>query len=191
MECYVILAERWPQLTVHAEMQQASRTLKAKSWWSICGIRSLSIQSLAMYILWAFMSNISVHNPFRIGMQTILRAKLKVKFDFSLVVWLHSTYGLQSLTIHVFAVTATPLGVYADGYAGDKLWKWIIWYFSFNELDGIVQKFTGDEHHLWQELGETRKASNAFRHISCPTLSMTNLTMLLVFDEELTINHTD
>ena len=34
---------------------------------------------------------------------------------------------------------------------------------------------------LRQELGETRKASYAFRHMSCPTLSMTNLTMVLVF----------
>ena len=45
------------------------------------------------------------------------------------------------------------------------------------------------EHHLWQELGATRKASYAFRHMSCPTLSMTNLTMVLVFDEDFKITH--
>ena len=44
---------------------------------------------------------------------------------------------------------------------------------------------------LRQELGATRKASYAFRHMSCPTLSMTSLTMLLVFDEDFKITHTD
>ena len=45
-----------------------------------------------------------------------------------------STYGLQSIiNIHALAVTATPLGVGADGYAGDKLRRWILWYFLFQQ----------------------------------------------------------
>ena len=52
------------------------------------------------------------------------------------------TYGLQSIVnIHALAVTATPLGVGADGYAGDKLRRWILWYFLFKEQDDIVQEF--------------------------------------------------
>ena len=52
----------------------------------------------------------------------------------------HSTYGLQSINTHVYAVTATPLGFHVDGYAGDKPWLWITWYFSFNEQDDIVRQ---------------------------------------------------
>ena len=65
----------------------------------------------------------------------------------------HSTYGLQPIHIHAYAVTATPFGFHVDGYAGDKLWRWILWYFLFNEQDDIVQEFAGDEHQFMTRVG--------------------------------------
>ena len=41
------------------------------------------------------------------------------------------------------------------------------------------------------ELGETRKAQYAFRHMSCPTLSLMCFTKLMVFDENFEIDHTE
>ena len=64
------------------------------------------------------------------------------------------TYGLQSIVnIHAHAVTATPLGFRADGYAGDKLRNWILWYWLFNEQDDIVQVFTEGEHYFATRVG--------------------------------------
>ena len=40
-------------------------------------------------------------------------------------------------------------------------------------------------------VGGNPESQYAFRHISCPTLSMMSLTMLMVFDEDLKITHTD
>ena len=83
----------------------------------------------------------------------------------------HNTYGLQSINIHAYAVIATPFGFHADGYAGDKLWRWILWYFLFNEQDEIVQEFAGNEHQFMTRVGgnpESKlKLSDTFHVQSC------------------------
>ena len=50
-------------------------------------------------------------------------------------------------------MTATPFGFHVDGYAGDKLRRWILWYLSFDEQDDVVQKLTGDEHLFATRVG--------------------------------------
>ena len=65
----------------------------------------------------------------------------------------HNTYGLPSIHIHAYAVAATPSGFHADGYAGDKLRNWILWYLLFNEQDDIVQVFTEGEHYFATRVG--------------------------------------
>ena len=81
------------------------------------------------------------------------------------------TCGLQFLTTHVVVVTASPLGVYVDGYARDNLWNWILWYWLFDEQDDIVQEFTEDEHPFATRVGgdpESKlKLSDTFHVQSC------------------------
>ena len=69
---------------------------------------------------------------------------------------------------------ATPLGVYADGYARDKLWKWIIWCILFNEQDDIVQEFTEDEHLFATRVGGNPESSESFQTnvVSNPVLDV-------------------
>ena len=83
----------------------------------------------------------------------------------------HSACGLQFLTTHVVVVTASPLGVYVDGYARDNLWNWILWYWLFDEQDDIVQELTEDEHPFATRVGgdpESKlKLSDTFHVQSC------------------------
>ena len=83
----------------------------------------------------------------------------------------HSACGLQFLTTHVVVVTASPLGVYVDGYARDNLWNWILWYWLFDEQDDIVQELTEDGHPFATRVGgdpESKlKLSDTFHVQSC------------------------
>ena len=83
----------------------------------------------------------------------------------------HSACGLQFHTTHVVVATATPFGFHVDGYAGDKLRRWILWYLSFDEQDDVVQKLTGDEHLFATRVGgnpESKlKLSDTFHVQSC------------------------
>ena len=83
----------------------------------------------------------------------------------------HSACGLQFLTTHVVVVTATPFGFHVDGYAGDKLRRWLLWYWSFDEQDDVVQKITEDEHLFATRVGgnpESKlKLSDTFHVQSC------------------------
>ena len=97
----------------------------------------------------------------------------------------HSACGLQSLTIHVVAVIVTPLGVYADGYAWDKLWKRIIWRFLIQRVRWHSSRaYWGWASFCDKSWGRPGKQVEAFRHISCPILSIISLTLLMIFFEE-------